>query len=92
MRKQSPTLELETEPEHRLTTLQGFTRTWQHHGTEETCAPNRAESGRIGGKHRRDDVDQRTVLHDLGLDDANLLLPHAPQNWPRVRAPGRGSR
>ena len=86
-----PTLELETEPEHRLTTLQYFYENVAaiRNGTNERF--KWAVNGRNEGKHPCDDVGQRTVLHGTRLDDANLLLPHAPQNWPRVLAPGRGA-
>ena len=47
-----PTLELETEPEHRLITLQRFTRTGSNHGPDRTRACETAQSDTDRGGDR----------------------------------------
>ena len=72
-----PTLELETEPEHRLITLQLFTRTGTNHGPEGMSVCWLAQSGTNHGNIHHDDMDQPAIPNELQLDDDGLLQLHA---------------
>ena len=59
-----PTLELETEPEHRLITLQLFTRTGTNHGPESPEGMSvcwLTQSGTNHGKAANDDIEVAAI-------------------------------
>ena len=72
-----PTLVRKTEPEHRLITLQLFTRTGTNHGPEGMSVCWLAQSGTNHGNIHHDDMDQPAIPNELQLDDDGLLQLHA---------------
>ena len=83
-----PTLELETEPEHRLITLQRFTRTGSNHGPDRTRACETAQSDTDRGGDHCDDVDQLAAREETRLEVGWLLQISTPVQPRRVPAGG----